>query len=114
MIRILVIEPEAPSRHALRNILEGAGYVVEVAVDGANAARAHSVRPADLVIADLADVAPDHAFPGSRVLALPGGLARGNAAGERAVAYTLPKPFRRDDLLAAVRATLGMAPPVPA
>ena len=116
MIRILVIESEAPSRHALRNILEGAGYEVEVAADGDNGADAHAARPADLVIADLADMAPHHAFPGTRLLATAGGLTHRGAPAVHPlpVHHTLAKPFRRDDLLAAVRTTLSAAPSRPA
>ncbi len=119
MTRILVIESEAPSRHAMRSILEGAGYEVEVASDGTDAVQAHSRHPADLIIADLADVAPTIAFAGARVLALPGGLAaRGAEAAERVrtlnALHSLPKPFRRDDLLAAVRTTLTMSLASPA
>ncbi len=116
MIRILVIEPEAPSRHALRNILEGAGYEVEVAADGDDAAGVHAARPADLVIADLADVGPHHTFPGTRMLATAGGLTARDARAVNTVPvhHTLAKPFRRDDLLTAVRATLSAAPSRPA
>ncbi|MGE5548055.1 MAG: hypothetical protein ACM33T_14210 [Solirubrobacterales bacterium] len=109
MTRILVIESENKARHTMRNILEGAGYEVELAEDGALGARLHSSHPADLVIADTDDVEPAvQAFVGTRMLALPNGL--GIPYHVRAL-NTLPKPFRRDDLLSAVRTTLEMTPP---
>lgn len=100
MQRILVIEPELRARHALRSILAEAGYDVVVA-DGSDAVAIHSSRPADLVIADGADAPPPASFAGARLLAVPGGRRPA-----RWVENALPKPFRRDDLLAAVRATL--------
>lgn len=100
MTRILVIESEPRARHALRNILVDAGYEVELAADGRDAARRQAHAPVDLVIADGVEAPP----AGAPVLAVPGG-----AQGFRPSAgwAMLPKPFRRDDLLAAVRATLG-------
>ena len=112
MTRILVIESEGRARQALRNILEDAGYEVELAEDGTLAASLHSDRPADLVIADVDDVAPAvQAFANTRMLTMP--TAVGCPEKLRAVAAQniLPKPFRRDDLLAAVRVTLDMAVP---
>lgn len=99
MARILVMESELRARHALRSILVSAGYEVEIAADGIHAARVQQARPADLVIADGIEPPP----AGAPVLAVPGGSHgfKGHAGWTM-----LPKPFRRDDLLAAVRETL--------
>lgn len=108
MKRIMVIETEARARQALKSILENAGYEVEIALDGGDALLRHATRPADLVIADGIDDPPQ----GARILAVPGGTEQRRAAlAERlrlsgAEAF-LPKPFRRDDLLAAVRSSLA-------
>ncbi len=102
MTRILVIETEPRARHALRNMLVDAGYEVELAADGRDAARRQASTPVDLVIADGIEPPP----AGAPVLAVPG-----RAEGCRLSAgwAMLPKPFRRDDLLAAVQSTLNGA-----
>jgi DNA-binding response OmpR family regulator len=112
MTRILIIESEAPARHTMRTILEAAGYDVDTAADGADGAQAHARQPADLVIAGMIDVDPDITFAEARVLAVPCRLAAaGLEIAERLrrlnARHMLPKPFRRDELLAAVRATLA-------
>lgn len=113
MTRILVIEPELRARHTLRSILEGAGYEVHTAADVPAAGQTHSDIPVDLVVTGEMDGMVRMKFTGARVLAVPGGVAgREHDVAERVRAvgasHVLPKPFRRDDLLAAVRATLTM------
>ena len=108
MIRILVLESETRLRHAFKTMLESAGYEVDIALDGADARSRHSRRPADLVIADGSQGGED--FSGARILAVPGG---GDPVSGAGVTHFLPKPFGRDDLLAAVRVSLGGLPPIP-
>lgn len=113
MTRILVIEPEVRARYVLRSILEQAGYEVHTAADVSTGGSAQSSQPVDLVVTGDMDGLARMSFAGSRVLAVPGGVAgREHDVAERVRAigaqYYLPKPFRRDDLLAAVRTTLTM------
>ena len=101
MQRILLMENESRARQALKSILESAGYEVMVALG------VDEPRGADLVIADGIDEVPS----GIPVLAVPGGTEAHRALlSERlrssGVCHFLPKPFRRDDLLVAVRASL--------
>lgn len=114
MTRILVIEAEETSRHALRSILENAGYDVAVAADSQKGQTLHRNDPVDLVIdahmeATEGPIASPPRFANARVLTLTGsgldaeGLARMRAASGKTL---LPKPFRRGDLLSAVKATL--------
>jgi DNA-binding response OmpR family regulator len=116
MTRILVVETEARARHALRLILEGAGYDVEVAATSVEAGRMFNDNPAELVVTDAIDAQARLSFAGARMLAVPGGCAgREHEVAERVLAmgvnHILPKPFRRDALLDAVRFTLDMTPP---
>lgn len=51
--RILVTEDSITSRMLLKNILEGAGYLVETAVDGVDAMTKLKVSTVDLVVSDV-------------------------------------------------------------
>lgn len=119
MTRILVIESELRSRTALRRMLEGEGFEVDVASDGEDGIQRLRSRPADLVIADLDDVAERReAYTGVKFIAVPGNGRGGctetaETARQLGAQGFLPKPFGRDALLATVRATLGAAPPIP-
>ncbi|MCR6632359.1 MAG: response regulator [Magnetospirillum sp.] len=113
MTRILVIEPELRARHSLRAILDGAGYEVETVPDMPAGRVLHAAHPVDLVVTGQIDGSAHVDFAGARVLAVPGGVAgREHDIAERVRAlgaqHCLRKPFRRDDLLAAVRVTLTM------
>jgi len=116
MTRILVVETEIRARHALRSILEGEGFDVDVAASTDEAGRMFADNPADLVITDAVDGHARLNFAGARMLAVPGGCAgREHEVAERVhamgMSHFLPKPFRRDALLDAVRFTLDMNPP---
>ena len=108
MVRILIIEPETRARHALRSMLEGAGYQVEIAIDHPDGLAMHRSRPADLIIADFDEVDQEIGdFGGTRLIAVPGGDRFNTEAARRMGAGAfLPKPFRRDALLAAVKSLI--------
>ncbi|NFV79168.1 response regulator [Magnetospirillum aberrantis] len=113
MTRILVVESEVRARHGLRSILEEAGYDVSTAADMTEGANIHSNRAVDLVVTGDMEGPARLLFAGARVLAVPGGVAgREHDVAERVRAmgavHFLPKPFRRDALLAAVRVSLSM------
>ncbi|HWQ67952.1 MAG TPA: hybrid sensor histidine kinase/response regulator [Methanospirillum sp.] len=50
---ILVTEDSITSRMLLKNILEGAGYLVETAVDGVDALMKLKLKPVDVVVSDV-------------------------------------------------------------
>ncbi|MFH0966889.1 MAG: response regulator, partial [Methanobacteriota archaeon] len=50
---ILVVEDSITSRMLLKNILEGAGYLVETAVDGVDALTKLKIKPVDVVVSDV-------------------------------------------------------------
>lgn len=50
---ILVVEDSITSRMLLKNILEGAGYLVETAVDGVDAMMKLKLNPVDIVVSDV-------------------------------------------------------------
>lgn len=51
--RILIVDDSALSRRTLRNMLEGAGYAVEEASDGAQALERYFLNPHDMVLLDI-------------------------------------------------------------
>ncbi|MBE0617974.1 MAG: response regulator [Proteobacteria bacterium] len=123
MARILVVDDEEPVRAMIRQMLEGAGHVVEEAEDGEAGIRAYRTRPSDLVITDI--LMPNKgglvaikemraAFPDARVIAISGGGRTGrlsflSTARTFPGVRTLKKPFRRADLLSLVDEVLGGA-----
>jgi two-component system chemotaxis response regulator CheY len=50
--RILIVDDSSLSRRTLRNMLEGAGYNVEEASDGAQALERYFLNPHDLILLD--------------------------------------------------------------
>jgi CheY-like chemotaxis protein len=123
---ILVIDDEAAIRNALKRVLDRAGYVVRVAVNGADGLQKLRDQAADIVITDIimpqvhgvdAIKAITAEFPDVRIVAISGGgnfhptgyqpqaikteayLASATKAGAHAV---LTKPFATRDVLQAI------------
>ena len=120
MTRILVMDDDRAFRGALRAMLEGAGYEVLEAADGAAGVRVYRERGADLVLVDIympvmdgLEVIPAlrAEVPRPRLVAMSGGgrtggtdiLAMAIALGAE---RTLRKPFTPRELLDAVRGDL--------
>jgi CheY-like chemotaxis protein len=123
MARILVIDDEQEMRDLLRWMLEREGYEVVTAEDGKEGLRLYRENLADLIITDLimpemegieTILALKHDFPGVKVIAMSGGGHVGPdpylkiAEGVGAI-RVFAKPFSREELLEAVRETLGGA-----
>jgi CheY-like chemotaxis protein len=121
MTRILVIEDEEMVRDTFRQVLERAGYEVEVASNGKDGIARQIAQPADLVITDIIMPEKDgvettielkRRFPATRVIAMSGGgriknmdfLKQAKAVGADAI---LAKPFTRSELLEVVTGVLG-------
>jgi CheY-like chemotaxis protein len=96
MFRILVIDDNPDMREVMQRILEGAGYAVDLAADGALGLVLQRARPADVVIADL--FTPNRDGLGT--------LARLRSEFPQAKVIAIPRPFHPDQLLRAVREAL--------
>ncbi len=121
MPSILVIDDEQPLREALRFTLEEEGYDVVDAENGRTGIDIYRQSPTDLVITDI--VMPDYEgmetiltfkreFPEARIIAMSGREKSGPAsflsmAEKLGAGYTLTKPFRRAELLSAIRQSLN-------
>ncbi len=117
---ILVVDDEAGIRSLLRQVLQGAGYVVLEAEDGKKAMAQAAAVDLDLVITDLA--MPDQEGletiqllheqkPGLKIIAMSGAF-RGELLGvaeKLGAQATLAKPIRPDHLLKTVREVLTEA-----
>jgi CheY-like chemotaxis protein len=120
MRRILIIDDEVPVREMLRQMLEREGYEVSEAEDGESGLKLYRSAPADLVITDIlmpgkgglvaiSDLRRE--FPKVSIIAISGG-GRSGKLNFLATARTFPgvrtlrKPFRRSELLDAVRESL--------
>jgi two-component system cell cycle response regulator CpdR len=130
MSSILIIDDEAEVSHALRRVLERAGFEVNTCLSGAEGLEAFRQSPADVVITDIImpkmnGVALMQSIrahrPKTRIIAISGGgnfgpldyqpeaittsayLAAATQAGADAV---LTKPFDKDVLLETVRNVL--------
>ena len=122
MVRVLVIDDNPDMRDATRDILEGAGYAVDLASDGALGLVLQRARPADIVITDIFMPNQDgietiarlrSEFPRVKVIAMSGGgeLVKGKSylsvAAEIGADRLLAKPFQPEQLLGAVRELLA-------
>lgn len=121
MARILIIDDDAMVRDAIRDILESRNHTVEEAHHGRDGLDRMRQGRFDLVITDIimpemegveAMLAIREEFPGVKVIAISGGGRTANydflgVAGKLGANKTLQKPFKRDDLLRAVRDCLG-------
>ena len=120
--RILIIEDDPQVRSIICYTLEREGYEVDEAVDGMEGIRLYKENPADLIITDI--ILPNLAgssvisrlwceFPELKVIAISGGggvygpSGYLNFARELGARRILSKPFKRNELLAAVREVLA-------
>jgi len=121
MTRVLVLEDDDHLRGALRMILEGVGYEVTEAADGAAGLSLYHESGADLVLVDIFMPEVDGLeviralrteVPRPKLVAMSGGGQAGRKdiltiAAALGAQRTLKKPFAARDLLDAVRDLLG-------
>jgi DNA-binding NtrC family response regulator len=121
MARILVIDDDEKLRELIRRFLEGAGHEVLIAANGRVALEIQRQTPADVIITDIfmpekegTEIIMDlsQEFPKAKVIAISGG---GNVAGidflqlaeNLGALKTFQKPFKQEELLAAVEELLA-------
>ncbi|MEO6874002.1 MAG: response regulator [Opitutaceae bacterium] len=119
MARILLIDDDQPIRDMLVKVLSHAGHEVIVASNGFDGVALFRQQNADLVVTDL--VMPHGGLPTIRVLreefpalpiiAISGSRTPLAMAGVLGATRTMTKPFKLDELVAAIAAAL---PPLPA
>jgi DNA-binding NtrC family response regulator len=121
LARILIIDDDADVRSALHRVLSSEGHHVEEVQDSDTGIRLHHEHPFDLIITDI--LMPDkegistiielrQEYPKLKIIAMSGGgdfepygyldIAR-RVGAER----TLPKPFKREDIIEAVSDVLS-------
>jgi CheY-like chemotaxis protein len=120
MIRILIIDDEAPVRKMLQEALNGEGYHVREAADGLEALRIQRDTPSDLIVIDILMPHMEgietimefrRQWPGVKVLAISGGNEKLGfdilrVAKQVGAADTLEKPFSLPQMLRAIRKVL--------
>ncbi len=120
MARIMVVDDEAALRRAIRLMLEHAGHVVIEAANGREAEEKQRAEPVDLALVDI--IMPEKEgietimalrrdYRALRIVAMSGGgrvrnLRFLDIAKDLGADAALAKPFRRDELLAAIDAQL--------
>jgi CheY-like chemotaxis protein len=111
MPRILVIDDNAAIRELLRIVLEGEGYEVIEAIDGAEGLQRYQAAPTDLVITDLQMPGMDgldllmalqRMVPAPVLMAISGDQDALTQA-RRFTPHTFAKPLPLEQVLAAVR-----------
>lgn len=121
MKRVLVIDDDEQLRALLSQILERAGYEVNEASNGSEGLALFKGKQADLVITDLIMPGKEgietiiemrREFPHVRLIAISGGGRKGPGdylamAKQLGASKTVCKPFSRDEILQAVRETIG-------
>lgn len=120
MIRVLVIDDEAPVRAFIQQTLEAEGYQVAAACDGAEGLKVLPTFPVDLIITDIfmpnkegieTILTVRKQFAQIKVLAISGGGSRNfdvlPSAKLLGAHHVLAKPFTPDELLAAVQMTMA-------
>jgi two-component system, OmpR family, response regulator len=109
--RILVIDDDAAIRELLRFVLEGEGYEVIEAADGAEGLQRYQAAPTDLVITDLQMPGMDglellealrRVVPTPALMAISGDRDALTQA-RRLTPHTFAKPLPLEQVLAAVR-----------
>lgn len=121
MACILIIDDEEDLRRIMRDALERQGHVVVEAGNGAEALDVIAQHPADLIVTDI--MMPDmdgietiialrRGNPDVRIIAISGGGRVGNTdylalAEKFGAMHVLAKPFRRQQLVDAVQASLN-------
>ena len=121
MARILLVDDDADFRKVTRRMLEQGGHTVTEAADGNVGLEHYRNQPADVVIMDVYMPAVDgiealiriqQEFPDIRIIVTSGGGHMDKkdvleTAAQLGARRTLPKPFTRDALLAAVAEVLA-------
>lgn len=117
--RVLVVDDDREMRESVARVLAVAGYVVEVAEDGAQAIEVQRARPAEVLITDVFMPTRDgletiqffrEAWPAMPIIAMTGGSPTGKTDEYLSVAkvagadVTLRKPFAAQTLLESLSA----------
>jgi len=128
MPRVLIIDDEEDIRDVLYDVLNRAGFEVDVASMGDEGIDKLRSKPADVIVTDIIMPGKDgiatireirKEFPDAKIIAISGGGNFGPdayepnaiktsaylaAAGEAGADVILPKPFDREALMGAIRA----------